>query len=187
MKLVLNVGCGKTILKDTNNIKYLNIDALIQKADNYLQWDLIEVPYPLSSNMADEIYFFHCIEHIPENLHPRVLNELRRIIKPTGKIAISYPEFKKCALNYITNKQGQREFWKATIYGRGLTDYDRHISLMDTEYFIKLLNNFGLEVIRYGPEKKEDYNTVVICKKVEPRLSYEQLMGEEFRMNVPHT
>lgn len=184
MKRILNLGCGTTPLKSSKDIEYTNMDILAlqdsAKVDvNYLEWDILKVPYPVEHKF-DSIYIFHVIEHIPEFQHIILLSEFRRILKPDGQIVFTYPEFLRCADNYKTNKDGRRDYWKMTIYGRGYTEWDRHKALMDTPIFVKFLNENGFEVTKVSSEKSEPENTVLVCKLGAERLSYEELMGKEF-------
>jgi len=180
MKLCLNLGCGKSILKDTPTRNYINMDTIEQQAPNYIQGDFLKQMLPYNTNTFDEVYLLHVIEHIPEEFHRGILMEMRRLCKQNGRIAIAYPEFKKCAQNYIDNKDGQKTFWKATIYGRGLTEYDRHVSLMDTEDFTKLLGICGLDIISVRSEKTQPFNTIIQCKPGGFATTYEDLLGKEF-------
>lgn len=182
---ILNLGCGQSPLKPKGDKEYINMDMLKFKADklegiNYVRHDIMKFPWPFADDTFDEVFMFHTIEHIPENWHRTFAWELRRVLKPGGKLAMSYPEFTKVAKNYITNHQGKRDFWKATIYGRGLTEWDRHKALMDTPFFIEFMAGYGLKCIRSYPEKNEPFNTVAIFEKGEFALSYEGVMEKEF-------
>ena len=111
----LNLGCGTSKLPG-----FINCDA-----DEALNPDKIvdlTKPLPSESSSASLVVCSHTIEHIPEMYHGTLLLEIQRVLKTYGKAIFAYPEFKKCALNYINNFQGKRDFWKATIYGRGLTE-----------------------------------------------------------------
>lgn len=181
MKRILNLGCGKGILKDTPGKQYVNVDMLNSTAPNFIRHNITKVPYPFESQSFDEIYFFHCIEHIREEEQTPILWELRRLLKEDGKLAISYPEFIECAKNYIEDKNGQRDFWKATIYGRGLTKWDQHRALMNTPDFIQTCHRLGLKVFKAGPEKSQPHNSVVVLELANGIVTYEQLMSKEFQ------
>jgi len=176
---ILNLGCGSNPLPSTPKREVVNVD-MGNKGKNILNFNITKYPYPLPMAEYDEIYMFHTIEHIDEREHAALLLELRRILKPEGRIVLSYPEFRLVAKNYIDNVNNDRDFWKATIYGRGLTKWDRHIALMDTEYFIKFVESCGLKATRWHAEKNAAYNTVIYLEKGEPTLTYEKLMGDEF-------
>lgn len=179
MKRILNLGCGRNPLASDSETQYINVDAGV-KGELIFNFDITKTPYPFPEKDFDIIYFFHTIEHIPEEQHAVLLCEFHRVLKDDGKICLAYPEFKKVAQNYTDNKNDDRQFWKATIYGRGLTEWDRHKALMDTEEFTGFVRSCGLKVLETYPEKGQAFNTVTILGKGEPTLTYEDLMKQEF-------
>lgn len=177
---ILNLGCGSTPLKSSDEVQYINVDMGV-KHELIFNFDITKTPYPFPPEDFDEIYFFHTIEHIPEEQHAALLCEFRRVLKNEGRICLAYPEFKKIAQNYLDNKNDDRRFWKATIYGRGLTEWDRHKALMDTDEFSRFVLSCGLKVVATHPEKNQEFNTITILMKGTPTLTYESLMEEEFK------
>lgn len=178
---ILNIGCGQRPLKSNKSINYTNIDMI--KHPLIIKHNLLKTPWPLQDNTYDKVIMCHVIEHFSEDKHPLLLCEIRRVLKNTGQVAISYPEFIKVAQNYINNKNGDLDFWKATIYGRGSTEYDRHKALMDTRFFKDTLMACGFNLIKVYSENKELYNTVVICNKGEPMLTIEDLQSSIYNVN----
>ena len=128
----LNVGCGYNKI-----VGYVNIDMHPPNKPDIVA-DIRGV-LPFNDNSVDEILMFHTIEHIEEKWHNIVLHEFWRVLKPGALCMFSYPEFKKCAQNYINNYKGQRTFWKNTIYGLQRYPGDYHVSLMDTDSFVDVL------------------------------------------------
>jgi SAM-dependent methyltransferase len=176
---ILNIGCGKMPMVTNSKVNYTNLD-MVPFNKTVRKWDITKIPYPFTPDFFDKIYMFHTIEHIPEEQHTTILCEYRRILKEGGLLMISYPEFPLVARNYLNNRGGEREFWKNAIYGRGLTGWDRHKALMDTPFFVKTLNACGFHPTSIKRETNQDFNTVVICKKGVPGLTYESLMEKEF-------
>lgn len=168
-----NFGCGNTKFKDFINI---DIDSALEPD---LILDFLKFPYPLESNSASHIFFFHTIEHIVKNRHPNILAEFHRILHEDGKLVISYPEFSKVAQHWLDNRFGWRVFWEATIYGRQDTDFDYHVSAMYTPEFMQLLGEIGFNIVETRPENGQEFNTVVICSKGTPGVSREQGVLEE--------
>lgn len=175
----LNLGCGTNPVASTDEVEMTNVDIAYDDP-RVVKFDLTQIPYPLPDGFFDRVYLFHTIEHIPEEHQGPVLLEMRRVLKDSGTIVITYPEFSEIARNWLLNKNGDRAFWKATIYGRGLTEWDRHKALMDTGEFSLRVGQYGLQVAGCVPEKSQDFNTVCILVKCEPTLTYEKLMGMEF-------
>lgn len=133
-------------------------------------------PFPFPDSFVDEIKFFHVIEHIEERFHKNLLHEFWRVLKPGGKITISYPEFTVIAKNYIENKQGKRDFWKATLYGRQLYPTDYHIALMDSRFFYDIVEECGFSPIIVIPEPGQEFNSVLQAFKAQKKTEYADLI-----------
>ena len=169
----LNLGCGLNKFDHAINV---DVDPDIEPD---VVWDITKYPYPWKSESFEVVYLLHTIEHLIGKEQIEVLNEIRRILVSDGILVIAYPEFIKIALNYINNKDGERDFWRATIYGRQLTKSDYHVSLMDTRYFKQVLYALRFEIISTRPEKNQDHNTLVIAQKSSKTLTREQVLKEE--------
>ena len=171
----LNIGCG------TNQILgYLNIDMEPRVSPDLVLDVRKELPFP--DKHASEILFFHTIEHIEEKYHELILNEFYRVLQPEGILLLSYPEFAKCANNYISNYKGMREFWKNTIYGLQRYAGDYHVALMDSEDVYQKLQASGFTDIMYREESKEPWNTVVLAHKGKSIMTYEDLLVKELSL-----
>lgn len=171
-----NFGCGDNKIDGFINVD-INPDFKPDVVMDFLK------PLPIESKSVSEIVLYHVIEHIPESKHLKLLLEFHRILKENGTLVISYPEFSKISQNWIDNKQGLRDFWKATIYGRQTTPYDIHVSLMNTPDFVKLLKECGFRCDITRPEIREKYNTIIYSYKSEIQLSYEDIIKKEIFEN----
>lgn len=168
----LNLGCGKSKLEG-----FVNIDSE-PSCEPDLLLDFVNSPLPYADESVEAIYLFHVIEHVPEANHGMLLRELHRVLKPEGILVMSYPEFTRCAQNYLMNYRGQRDFWKATIYGLQRYPGDFHVALMDTTFFLKTLEDYGFMGTARS-EVAEPYNTIVQCTKMAPADTYEQVLLNE--------
>jgi predicted SAM-dependent methyltransferase len=179
LKKILNLGCGRMPLPSNPETEYVNADANPYTSE-IVKLDVTVTPFPFEAETFDRIYLFHMIEHIPEGDHYKLLTEIRRILKPDGIVALSYPEFTEVARRYLEGK-GDREFWKIAIYGSSENHWMMHKALMDTRYFKLTLEACGLRMIDAYPETNgQEFNTVCIAKPCEPTLTYEELMRREF-------
>jgi predicted SAM-dependent methyltransferase len=169
-ELKLNVACGNKKIPG-----YVNIDGEITNNPDQVV-NILEI-FPFERDSVSEILFFHAIEHIPKNQHAILLAQFHRVLKPGCYLYISYPEFTKVAMNYISNYRGMREFWEATIYGLQRYPGDAHVSLMDTKYFIPVLQEVGFVDIEYHPETPEDFNTMLRAKKGPIPNDYEDIIA----------
>ncbi|MGB8842012.1 MAG: hypothetical protein WCC64_13200, partial [Aliidongia sp.] len=82
------------------------------------------------------------------------------------------------------NKYGDREFWAATVYGRGTSEWDFHKALMDTKFFLGVLKSCGFMVRNHGPEAQEPFNTVVVAEKGDAPPTYAQTMEVGYGPNA---
>lgn len=85
-KVVLNIGCGKTRIPDSIGVDRARIENYVDVVH-----DLDVVPYPFRDEYADEIHFYHVLEHLHEPI--RKLEELHRILKAGGLLYMRVPHF----------------------------------------------------------------------------------------------
>jgi len=167
----LNIGCGNNRIEG-----YINIDSADDTNPDVVVDIRQGLPYP--DNSAEEILFFHAIEHIEEKFHERILEEFWRVLRPEGLLLISYPEFEKCAQNYIENYRGMREFWKNTIYGLQRYPGDYHVALMNSDVLGEKLLETGFINIEWKAESLEPYNSIMKAEKGPAYRTYEQLLRD---------
>src|SRR5712672_3374648 len=117
----LNLGAGKSSLPG-----YISLDVEASTRPNRV-CDFTKERLPFDINTLNEVVLFHTIEHIEKKYHRFVLSEIHRVLKPDGVAIISYPEFGRCAQNWINNHRGQRDFWEHTIYGLQRYSSDFHV------------------------------------------------------------
>lgn len=172
--LKLNLGCGKAHYDG-----FINIDTEESVNPDVLCDFRKSLPY--ADKSVDSILLIHTIEHIEDRYHFDMLMEFNRVLRIGGGLTIAYPEFSKCAMNFVNNYRGQREFWKRTIYGRQLYKSDYHVALMDSDEFRLLLQETGFRNIYIKPEPSpEEHNTIVICQKSNiPVIGKEQVLQSE--------
>jgi len=168
----LNLGCGAAKIAGADNVD-INPDC---KAD--LSFDF-KGPFPLPDNVYDEVYLFHVIEHIEKKFHVQLFSEIRRVMKAGGILYVSYPEFSKIVQNWLINKNADRVFWEATIYGRQSWPSDYHVCAMDTLDFKQYLYERGFNMISHRPEPIDQFNTICKIVKGEAPIMYEEVVFNE--------
>lgn len=175
----LNIGCGSNKIEG-----YINIDTE-ESCQPDLIHDLMEKPLPYEDGTVEEILFFHCIEHIRKVLHQTILTEFQRVLTPSGRLYISYPNFWECAQRWKNNTGGERKFWEATLYGRQLYPADYHVAAMDPVELTDLLGKCGFTGMLSTPEVGETYNTITFAKKCAGGCDeYEELIQDDVRNMV---
>lgn len=175
----LNLGCG-----DTKISGYINIDAeKTCKPDLVL--DLKRQNLPYKKDTVDEVIMFHTIEHIEKRLHGRVLTEIARVLKPTARLYLSYPNFWECAKRWCEAVGDKRTWWEATLYGRQLYKGDYHVCIMEPDELTNLLYECGFKGMVSYPEQNEPFNSVTIAVK-DPvsRISYETAIAQDMQSMV---
>lgn len=173
---ILNLCCGTSISKREGVI---NVDADLNCNPDIIL-DLIDPNWPWGDNEIDEIWMFHAIEHLRRDTHGAVLLRINNVLKMGRRIIFTYPEFKRCADNFINNVQGQREFWEQTLYGRQKTPHDFHLVPMHSPYFKSFLTDYGFGELEYCEESElEPFNTIMKGIKVVHTVTREDVVAEE--------
>lgn len=179
-KLKLNLGCGSQKLKG-----YINIDSEKSCRPDLLL-DILRESLPYKDKSVDEVVLFHTIEHIAKRNHKIILNQVHRVLKPSGQFLLSYPEFSECIKRWQTNHKGERDFWEKTIFGRQSYPSDTHLCAMDTHDFKLVLEENGFTAIKSYPEPSpNEFSTIIVCKRSVQYVNYESLVLEDMsRMKV---
>ena len=87
----LNLGCGTDIKPNHINMDKLDIPGVD------VVHDLNKFPYPFKDNQFDAVYCSHVLEHVDDLI--KVMAEIRRILKPRGRVVIRAPHF-SCGVSY---------------------------------------------------------------------------------------
>lgn len=85
-RVALEFGCGNR-KRDPDSI---GIDALDYECVDIVG-DVFEVLGFIPNGTVDDVYSSHFVEHVSDV--PRLLNELARVLKPGGRLAITVPHF----------------------------------------------------------------------------------------------
>jgi len=94
-KIKLDLACGGS---EKNGEDYIGVD-ISDELETDITLDLNQYPWPFENDSIDEIFCRNYIEHIPHDLNNgnkldgliQFMNELYRILKPSGKAVIIAP------------------------------------------------------------------------------------------------
>ena len=98
-RAIINIGCGQTRIPGSIGVDRVLIPGYVDVVH-----DLNRIPYPLADDFADEIHFYHVLEHLDDPVQK--LEELHRILKPGGVLHMRVPHFSSNgAFTDITHKR----------------------------------------------------------------------------------
>lgn len=113
-------------------------------------WDL-RWGIPLSNETVDWVYSSHFLEHLKKQEAEKLLNEIRRVLKRTGKLRLLLPDLNKIIIKYTQSGKAVdfcREFYgfdKDIIAGWGVRG---HEWMYDEKSAIKMLEDNGFKNIK---------------------------------------
>lgn len=97
--IIINLGCGKTRIP-----RSVGVDCVAIPESVDIVHDLNLTPYPFDDNVADEIHFYHVLEHLDDPV--KKLEDIHRILKPGGILYMRVPHFSSNgAFTDITHKR----------------------------------------------------------------------------------
>ena len=147
----LNLGCGKDIRKG-----YINID-IYQHPGVKLDYICdVSKKIPLKNKSIEYVYIAHNLEHYNWLDAENVLREVKRVLKPKGKVRILVPDYEKIFRKYI---RGDNKFFKPFIKYLNINYkyYDYMYHGASKNYLKKIKNNLPPKW-HYSKKKKDKYN-----------------------------
>ena len=87
MKKILNLGCGRTYIKNAINVDFFETEYCDEIVD------LNKFPWPWEDNSIDEVYMLYFIEHFNSAQVINIFKEIHRILKVNGLLHIQCPHF----------------------------------------------------------------------------------------------
>lgn len=178
--LRLNLGCGEHKIDDFVNIDCISA-GLVQPD---IVMDFIKQQLPYQDGSVDQVWMIHCLEHIEMYHWGNLFAEVKRVLKDNGAFTLAYPEFKECAQRFIDNTGNQKNFWRATLYGRQLYDTDYHVVPMDSREIKEILEVAGFYRVAFRAEStNEPYNTILCAYKDPAHKTREEVLVEELGLS----
>ncbi|MEK7528862.1 MAG: class I SAM-dependent methyltransferase [Patescibacteria group bacterium] len=165
-EIILDLGCGNGRLfdffkKKKKKLRYIGMDnnsALLRLAQKnnpkatFKKGDMLKIPLPGSS--VDQIWSIAALHHIPtKTLQKKALREMRRVLKPDGKLVITVWNLWQEKYEKYINKKNDAfvPFGKANRYYHAFRPAELASLLIDSGFVI---------------EKKPhtDFNFCFICR-----------------------
>jgi len=189
----LNLGCGIWVRKGFINVdKFYTFkqlkekkgffkNAKVEEGAKYIQGDILSLPF--EDDYADYIECNDVIEHIPFRFVFKALEEMKRVLKPGGKLILVTCDFTSLALEWVY-MMSQSEFnpvayerLTEVIYGNQLNPEEYHRSPMTAVYLGELLSKAGLNYAMVRLLKGQRFNVGTIKMGKHMVLRNDQLVG----------
>ena len=147
----LHIGCGKKIYKG-----FINIDALPYPHIHLVKNNITEVN-EFQDNSVDVVYMCHVLEHFKREEAFFVLREMHRLLKPSGKLFLSVPDFDK--LLFVYGESGNHvNVIHDQLMGGQDNPYNVHYTIFSQESLSCLLRKAGFEVVEeWMPETLKEF------------------------------
>ena len=135
----LHLGCGKRFIPGFIHIDAVNFDHI----DHVASIDNLSF---IQDDSVDLIYTCHVLEHFKRRDLNKVLQEWRRVLKPSGVLRISVPDFKAiCAVYSKTQNLG---LVIGPLFGRQDYLYNIHYNVFDLPSLTRDLEQAGFTSVR---------------------------------------
>lgn len=141
--MILVVGAGERRVKDAvhHDVQRLpGIDIVCEF------WELAEY---VKEDSCDEIHMTHVLEHFPMQETSAVLYQLKKLLKPEGRMYIEVPNFKWHAQEILLNPHNRQVVEYA--FGGQHNQWDYHYNGFTPEILKEDLEHVGLKVIELYP------------------------------------
>lgn len=133
--VIVNLGCGPTRIPGS-----IGVDCVALSGSVDVVHDLNLIPYPFIDNFADEVHFYHVLEHLDNPVQK--IEEIHRILKPGGILYMRVPHFSSnAAFTDITHKR-PFSYFSFDIFTEG--SYHSYYSSATFKILSKRIKYFGL-------------------------------------------
>jgi len=130
MGLKLNLAAGTDIRDGWLNLDVVpKWDLAVRGCD--IIWDARTDKLPFLDNTADEIYAGYLLLHLAPKYHVPVLQEIRRVLSPTGTLMMGEVDMEIVMRMFLENPEDPRchdLIWgeQGSTHGDKLADFDKH-------------------------------------------------------------
>jgi predicted SAM-dependent methyltransferase len=149
--LKLNLASG-TDIRDG----WLNLDIVkkwpLAKRECDIIWDARKDKIPFQDDSVSEIYAGYLLLHLAPRYHEKVLQEIRRVLLPTGILTVGEVDMKIVMKMWLENPESvnlSELIWgeQGSTHGEELSDYDKHCWGWTEEKLTKFLHSNGFKNI----------------------------------------
>lgn len=171
----IHVGCGDVYLEGYDNVDVDGVfvddieeNTNVTTLDNYFKFPMgsprrniivdgfLNVLQPWDAyedGSIEEIVMISCIEHFTKKEAEFIISEIKRVLKPGGKLIIDFPDLKKDFEDYYVSDP---EWFMELVYCNHKNEYSCHKWGYTMETFRNLLGD-GWQSVKWNTVVKHDY------------------------------
>ena len=160
----LNLGCGLDKRKSTSEEEWVNVDVRPEVEPDVI-WDMEDTPYPFKDGEFDLVLLKDALEHVSWRKIDDVIEEVKRILKPGGRLIIQCPDLEAIATKVILDTKLGSDYKAVSYWVYGSGDYGPpsfHRAGFTMKAMRRLLKAHGFVVIRL----QNDGGTNLICEAI---------------------
>ena len=151
-KVLLHIGCGRT-----NSPEFINVDAQPFAHVHVVTDNITSLP-DFSNGAVDLVYMYHILEHIKRNDLKDVLLEMKRVLKNSGVLRLSVPDFDRLIEVYNNSGKDINTISRQLMGGQD-SEYNIHYSVFNHRRLSELLREVGFrEVVSWDPDNCQYHN-----------------------------
>jgi predicted SAM-dependent methyltransferase len=125
---------------------WINVD--IDPAFGEVVADIRKLPF--SDNSMEEVYLGHAAEHFHPHEHDALFNEIKRVLKPGGKLTMTVPDTRK-ALDLVAKGEMDLGLLCQVVYGGAENRPEQlHHSVFDSTIALATLKTYFKDVEEVG-------------------------------------
>lgn len=150
-KILIHLGCGDIASPD-----FINVDARPAPHVHYV-CNVTDLSI-FRDGYADLVYACHVLEHIKHRALRKTLWEWRRILKPSGVLRLSVPDFDKILNIYESSGRDINSILGPLMGGQDY-EYNVHCSAFNHSYLADKLREVGFKGVRkWEPDRVSNHD-----------------------------
>jgi predicted SAM-dependent methyltransferase len=139
-KIMLHIGCG-----DKNDPLFINIDARPFPHVHIVTENITKLG-KFEDSSVDLIYMCHVLEHFKDNEIRNILSEMKRVLKTSGILRLSVPDFDRI-LEIYHGTDNDINAIKHILIGGQNHEFNIHYSVYNRKYLTQLLLEVGFQKV----------------------------------------
>ncbi|RLI87421.1 MAG: hypothetical protein DRP01_01980 [Archaeoglobales archaeon] len=161
----LYLGCGLDKKESTPEEEWVNVD-IRPEVEPDLVWDMEKTPYPFRDGEFDLVLLKDSLEHVGFHRVDEVTREVKRILKPGGRLVIQCPDLEAIAVKVILDPKLGSDYKAVSFWVYGGQDYEHnyHKSGFTMRAMRRLLKSHGFIILKI----ESDGGTNMIAEAVKP-------------------